>query len=85
MMTWLNRSVATLIATLQLLDIYRFVHTIFYYPIQYLLGKSNLVKNTGTKDKDQILVLSIYIFIVNKNQHFRLDSSYLGQVCFRFF
>ena len=27
------------------------VHTIFYYPIQYLLRKSNLIKHTCTKDK----------------------------------
>ena len=28
-----------------------FVHTIFHYPIQYLLRKSNLIMNNGTKDK----------------------------------
>ena len=28
-----------------------FVHTIFYYPIQYLLRKLNLIMNIGAKDK----------------------------------
>ena len=27
------------------------VHNIFYYPIQYLLRKSNLIKHTCIKDK----------------------------------
>ena len=28
-----------------------FVHSIFQYPIQYLLRKSNLIMNIGAKDK----------------------------------
>lgn len=28
-----------------------FVHTIFHYPIQYLLRKSNLIMNISAKDK----------------------------------
>ena len=28
-----------------------YVHTIFHYPIQYLLRKSNLIMNIGAKDK----------------------------------